>query len=421
MENIVILSCVRTPIGAYGGALKDIPVYRLASLAFKEAVNRIQLDPALIEDVIMGTAYQNGECANGARMAVLDADWPDTIPGVVLDRRCCSGLEAVYYGALKIQSGDADLVLAGGMDSMSQAELYIPGDIKWGLGGKNHEKYGFMPRGHGALAMWGIPLYDRIQRARVMSQPIARYGELSSMMTWAETAAKKEKITREEADRFALRSHQRAVAAQDAGKFAEEIVPVPLGKGKDGQMHYLNADEGPRRDTTLERLAKLRPVYEGGVCTAGNSSSENDGAAAVILASEKKAKALGLKPLAYYRACAVAATDPTLTYPAVPASVNKALQKVGITIDQVDLIEIQEAFAVQALADARLSGLSDEAIEAKVNVNGSGISLGHPIGATGAMRLTTLIHEMVRRDCRFGLETICGGGGQGICLIVERK
>jgi len=421
MENVVILSCVRTPIGAYGGALKDIPVYRLASLAFKEAVNRIQLDPALIEDVIMGTAYQNGECANGARMAVLDADWPDTIPGVVLDRRCCSGLEAVYYGALKIQTGDADLVLAGGMDSMSQAELYIPGDIKWGLGGKNHEKYGFMPRGHGALAMWGIPLYDRIQRARVMSQPIARYGELSSMMTWAETAAKKEKITREEADRFALRSHQRAVAAQDAGKFAEEIVPVPLGKGKDGQMHYLTADEGPRRDTTLERLAKLRPVYEGGVCTAGNSSSENDGAAAVILASEKKAKALGLKPLAYYRACAVAATDPTLTYPAVPASVNKALQKVGITIDQVDLIEIQEAFAVQALADARLSGLSDEAIEAKVNVNGSGISLGHPIGATGAMRLTTLIHEMVRRDCRFGLETICGGGGQGICLIVERK
>jgi len=421
MENVVILSCVRTPIGSYGGALKNIPVYRLGSLVLKEAIKRANIDPALVEDVIMGTAYQNGECANGARMAVLDADWPDTVPGVVLDRRCCSGLESIYYGALKIQTGDADLVIAGGMDSMSQCELYIPGDIKWGLGGKNHEKYGFMPRGHGALAMWGIPFYDRIQRARVMSQPIARYGELSSMMTWAEAAAKKENITREEADRWAFRSHQRAIAAQDAGKFAQEIVPIPLGKGKDGQALFFNTDEGPRRDTTLERLAKLRSVYEGGVCTAGNSSSENDGAAVVVLASEKKAKAIGAKPLAYYRSCAVAATDPTLTYPAVPASVQKALQKISITIDQIDLIEVQEAFAVQALADAKLSGLNDQAMDAKVNVNGSGISLGHPIGATGTMRLTTLINEMTRRDSRYGLETICGGGGQGICMIIERK
>jgi len=421
MENVVILSCVRTPIGSYGGALKDIPVYRLGSLVLKEAIKRANIDPALVEDVIMGTAYQNGECANGARMAVLDADWPDTVPGVVLDRRCCSGLESIYYGALKIQTGDADLVIAGGMDSMSQCELYIPGDIKWGLGGKNHEKYGFMPRGHGALAMWGIPFYDRIQRARVMSQPIARYGELSSMMTWAEAAAKKENITREEADRWAFRSHQRAIAAQDAGKFAQEIVPIPLGKGKDGQPLFFNTDEGPRRDTTLERLAKLRPVYQDGVCTAGNSSSENDGAAVVVLASEKKAKAIGAKPLAYYRSCAVAATDPTLTYPAVPASVQKALQKISITINQIDLIEVQEAFAVQALADAKLSGLNDEAMDAKVNVNGSGISLGHPIGATGTMRLTTLINEMTRKDSRYGLETICGGGGQGICMIIERK
>jgi acetyl-CoA C-acetyltransferase len=421
MENVVILSCVRTPIGSYGGSLKDVPVYRLGSLVLKEAVKRANIDPALIEDVIMGTAYQNGECANGARMAILDADWPDTVPGVVLDRRCCSGLESIYYGALKIQTGDADIVIAGGMDSMSQGELYIPGDIKWGLGGKSHEKYGFMPRGHGALAMWGIPFYDRIQRARVMSQPVARYGELSSMMTWAEAAAKKEKITREEADRWAFRSHQRAIAAQDAGKFAQEIVPVSLGKGKDGQPLFFDTDEGPRRDTTLERLAKLRPVYQDGVCTAGNSSSENDGAAVVVLASEKKAKAIGAKPLAYYRSCAVAATDPTLTYPAVPASVQKALQKVGITIDQIDLVEVQEAFAVQALADARLSGLNDEAMDAKVNVNGSGISLGHPIGATGTMRLTNLINEMARRDSRYGLETICGGGGQGICMIIERK
>jgi acetyl-CoA C-acetyltransferase len=323
---------------------------------------------------------------------------------------------------MKIQTGNAELVIAGGMESMSQGELYVPGDIKWGLGGKNHEKYGFMPRGHGALAMWGIPFYDRIQRGRVMSQPIARYGELSSMMTWAETAAKREKISREEVDRWALRSHHRAIAAQDAGKFADEIVPVPTGiDKKSGETVYLKTDEGPRRETTLERLAKLKPVYQDGICTAGNSSSENDGAAVVVMASEKKAKELGIKPLAYFRSCAVAATDPTLTYPAVPEAVAKALKKINATIDQMDLIEVQEAFAVQCLADARLSGLSDEQMEVKVNVNGSGISLGHPIGATGTMRLTTLINEMVRTNKRFGLETICGGGGQGICVIIERK
>lgn len=421
MEKVVIIGFARTPIGGYGGSLKNIPVYRLGSLVLKEAAKRANVEPHMVEDVIMGTAYQNGECANGARMAVLDAGWPDTVPGVVLDRRCCSGVESIFYGVLKIQTGNADIVIAGGMDSMSQGELYIPGEIKWGLGGKKHEKYGFMPRGHGALAMWGIPLYDRIQRARVMSQPIERYGELSSMISWAEAAAKKENITRDEADRWACRSHQKAIAAQDAGKFAEEIVPVPIGKGKEGETILFSADEGPRRDATLEKLAKLRPVYPDGVCTAGNSSSENDGAAAIVLASEKKAKELSVTPLAYFRSCAVAATDPILTYPAVPASVEKALQKAGINIDQVDLIEIQEAFAVQALADARLSGIKDEEMDAMVNVNGSGISLGHPIGATGTMRLITLISEMKRRNSRFGLETICGGGGQGICIIVERK
>jgi acetyl-CoA C-acetyltransferase len=276
-----------------------------------------------------------------------------------------------------------------------------------------------MPKGHGALSMWGIPLYDRIQRARVMSQPIGRYGELSSMMSWAEEAARRERISREEADSWAIRSHQRAIAAWDAGKFGDEIVPVPVADGK-GRETSFGMDQGPRRDTTLEKIAKLKPVYPNGVCTAGNSSSENDGAAAVILAAESTAWKLGIEPLAYYRSCAVAATDPTLTYPAVPAAVEKALKKVGLSIDAIDLIEIQEAFAVQCLADARMSGIGEEALEAKVNVNGSGISLGHPIGATGTIRLVTLLHEMKRRKVRRGLETICGGGGQGICLIVER-
>ena len=416
----MILSGVRTAIGGYGGSLRDVPVYRLGGIVLVEAAKRAKVDPAAIDDVIMGSSYQNGECANGARMAVLDAGWPDSVPGVVLDRRCCSGLDAVFFGAMKIQTGNADIVVAGGMDSMSQAELYIPGDIKWGLGGRKHEKYGFMPKGHGALALWGIPFYDRIQRARVMSQPVGRYGELSSMMTWAEVAAKREGIKREEADRWAIRSHQRAIAAWEAGKFVEEIVPVPVPGGKGGLV-YFAIDEGPRRDTTLEKIAKLKPVYPDGICTAANSSSENDGAAVVILASERKAKELGVEPLVYFRSCAIAATDPTVTYPAVPHAVGKALKKSAISIRDVDLIEVQEAFAVQCLADAKMCGLSGEEIESKVNVNGSGISLGHPIGATGTMRLVTLLHEMKRRGVRWGLETICGGGGQGICMIVERN
>ena len=420
MEKVVIVSAVRTPIGGYGGTLRDIPVFRLGSIVLNEVVRRAKVEPARVDDVIMGQSYQNGECANSARMALLDAGWPEEVPGVTIDRRCCSGLDAIFFGAMKIETGNADIVVAGGLDSMSQAELYIPGDIKWGLGGKKAEKWGFMPRGHGALSMWGIPLYDRIQRARVMSQPLDRYGELNSMMTWAETAAKKENISREEADNWALRSHQRAIAAIDQGKFSQEIVPVPIPQRK-GESAIFDTDETPRRDTTIEKLAKLRPVYPDGVCTAGNTSTENDGAAAVLLMSETKAREQGLKPLAYFRVCCVAGSDPTLTYPAVPASVNKALNRVGVKIDEVDLIEIQEAFAVQALADARLMEIKQVDFDRKINVNGSGISLGHPIAATGAMRLVTLLHEMKRQDVRYGLETICGGGGQGICAIMERR
>jgi acetyl-CoA C-acetyltransferase len=398
--------------------LRNIPVYKFTSLVLNEVVKRAQVESARVDDVIMGQSYQNGECANGARMALLEAGWPHEITGVTIDRRCCSGLDAIFFGVMKIQTGNADIVVAGGMDSMSRAELYIPGEIKWGLGGETDKKWGLMPRGHGALSMWGIPLYDRIQRARVMSQPIDRYGELNSMMSWAETAAKKEHISRQEADEWALQSHEKAIRAIDSGKFNEEIVSVPIPQKKGG-AEIFDTDETPRRGTTLEKLAKLRPIYPDGICTAGNSSTENDGAAAVVLMSETKAKELGLEPMAYFKSCAVAGTDPTLTYPSVPASVNKALQKAGINIDQVDLIEIQEAFAVQTLADARMMGIKQEDFDKKINVNGSGISLGHPIGATGAMRLVTLIHEMKRRGSRCGLETICGGGGQGICAIVE--
>jgi len=419
VENVVIVSGARTPIGAYGGALRDLHVAGFTALVFNEVIGRAGIEPGQVDDVIMGQSYQNGECANGARVAVLTAGWPDTVPGVTLDRRCCSGLDAVFWAAMKIQTGNAEIIVAGGMDSMSQAELYVPGEIKWGLGGKKDEKWGFMPKGHGALSMWGIPFFDRIQRARVMSQPIDRYGELNSMIAWAEAAAKKEEISRQEADEWSLRSHRRALAAWDGGAFRNEIVPIPILQKK-GEAVLFEKDETPRAGTTLEQLARLPTIYPNGVCTAGNSSTENDGAAVLVLMSERMAKQLGAEPMACFRSCATSASDPMLTYPAVPSSTDKALKKANLTIDQIDLFEIQEAFAVQALADARLMGIRHEDFDEKVNVNGSGISLGHPIGATGAMRLVTLLHEMKRRGSRFGLETICGGGGLGITAVFER-
>lgn len=420
MEPVVIVSACRTPIGRYGGSLKNVSVGELGAVALNGAVERAGIDPARVQEVAAGQAYQNGECANAARFALLAAGWPDHVPGITMDRRCCSGLDAILYGVMKIQTGNAEIVVAGGLDSMSQAELYLPGDIKWGLGGRVDPKWGFMPNGHGAMGMWGLPFYDRIQRARPMSQPISRYGELNSMMSWAENAAKAEGITRQAADEWSVRSHARAVAAWEAGIFAQEVVPVPLPAGKKGQPASLDQDETPRPGTTLDKLASLKPVYKDGVCTAGNSSSENDGASFLVLMSESQAKALGKTPLARFVSSGHAACDPTLTYPAVPASVNQALGKAGLTIGDIDLFEIQEAFAVQMLADAKLMGIAPEDYDRKINVNGSGISLGHPIGATGGMRLTTLLHQMQRQQARYGLITICGGGGQGIAAVFER-
>ena len=420
MKEVVIVSGVRTPIGAYCGMLRNVPVEKLAAIVLQEAVRRANVEPDEIDEVILGQSYANGETPNLARLALLEVGWPVEIPGFTLDRRCCSGLQSVWSAAMEIQTGNAGIVVAGGAESMSRSEFYIPGEfIKWGVGGDTDPKWGFSPKHHGSLSLWGLPFYDRIQRGRPRHQPIERFGELNSMMTWAETAARKEGISREEADQWALGSHQKAIRAADAGRFAEEIVPVKV-KRKGGEI-LLDRDETPRRETTREQLAKLRAVYPDGICTAGNSSSENDGAAALVMTTPDVAERYDVKSQVYLRAFGVAATDPTLTYPAVPAAVNRALQRAGLTIDAMDLIEIQEAFAAQTLADAKLMGLSATDLEQKVNVNGSGISLGHPIGATGSVRLVTLIHEMSRRDARYGLVTICGGGGLGICVIVERK
>ena len=413
MKEVVIVSGVRTPVGSYMGALKEVPAYDLAATVLDEAIRRVKIDPTKVDEVILGQAYQNGEYVNIARMALLKAGWPDSIPGVVMDRRCCTGLDVVCFAAMKVQSGNADIVVAGGVESMSTAEFYIPGDIKWGIGGKKG-----MPRGHGDLSLWGIPFYDRIQRARVMSQPEERYGILPSMMSWAETAAKEEGISREECDRWSLASHQKACAAIKAGKFKEEIVPIRVSRGK-GDVVVVDQDEGPRPDTSLEKLSQLKPVL-GGVCTAGNSSSENDGAAAVVVTSEEKAKELGLEPLGKLRSFAVVGDDPRRTYRTVPKAADRALQKADLTIDQVDLIEIQEAFAAQVLADLKEMGITEKDYH-KINVNGSGISLGHPIACTGTRVLVTLLNEMKRRKVRFGLECICGGGGLGIAAIFERS
>lgn len=413
MRDAVIISAVRTPVGRYMGALKEVPAYDLAALVLNEVVKRGKIDPADVDEVILGQSYQNGEYVNVARMALLKAGWPDSIPGIVLDRRCCTGLDAICFAAMKIQTGNANIIVAGGVESMSTAEFYIPGEIKWGIGGKKG-----MPKGHGDLSIWGIPFYDRIQRARVMSQPEKRYGILPSMMSWAETAAKEEGLSREECDQWSLSSHQKACAAMKMGKFKEEIVPVMIPGGK-GDAVIVDQDEGPRVDTTLEKLTQLPPVL-GGVCTAGNSSSENDGAAAVVITSGEMAQELKIEPLGKLISFAVIGDDPTRTYKTIPKAVNKALERADLTLDQMDLIEIQEAFAAQVLADLKEMGITKKDYH-KINVNGSGISLGHPIACTGTRVLVTLMNEMKRRKARYGLECICGGGGLGIAAIFERN
>jgi len=411
-RQAVIVSGVRTPVGRYMGSLKDVPAYDLAALVLNEAVKRIGLNPYQVDEVVMGQSYQNGEYVNIGRMALLTAGWPESIPGVTLDRRCCTGLEVVRVAAMTVASGQADTVVAGGVESMSSAEFYLSGEMKWGLGGQKG-----MPRGHGDLSISGIPFYDRIQRARVMSQPINRYGVLPSMMTWAETAAKEYNITREDCDRWALLSHTRAYQAIEDGKFLEETVAVSLPQAK-GQTILFSQDETPRRDTTLEKLAALKPVL-GGVCTAGNSSSESDGAAAVVIMSEQKARERGLEVLARPVSFGLAGTDPKRTYKAVPVAVSRALERAGLTLNQIPLIEVQEAFASQVLADLIEMELNHEDYH-RVNVNGSGISLGHPIACTGVRVLVSLIHEMRRRAVPSGLECICGGGGLGIATVLQR-
>jgi len=402
MPDTVICAPVRTAVGRYGGVFKDVQATALGAAVISAVVKRAGVDPGLIDDVIFGQCYPNGEAPALGRVAALDAGLPVEVPGVQLDRRCGSGLQAVIWAVMQVQTGASDVVLAGGAESMSQVEFYSP-SVRWGPGGEQ------------------IVFHDRLGRARVTAGGI-HHPVPGGMLETAENLRREYRITRAEQDEFALRSHQRAVAAQEAGRFDDEIVPVEFTDRR-GASTAVDRDEHPRADTSLESLARLRPVLRRqdpeATVTAGNASGQNDGAAACLVTTRAIADQLGLTPMARLVSWAVAGVPPrTMGIGPVPA-VAKALGRAGIELRDVDLIELNEAFAAQVLACTREWKFASSDFD-RLNVNGSGISLGHPVGATGGRILATLLHELTRREQRYGLETMCIGGGQGLAALFER-
>jgi 3-oxoadipyl-CoA thiolase len=394
----VIVEAVRTPVGKYGGVLKDVRPDDLSAFVLKKLVERTNLDPRLVDDVLWGCANQAGEDnRNVGRMAVLLAGFPHSVPAATINRLCGSSLDAVNQAARAIWSGDYGFVIAGGVESMSRAPYTVPKNVS-------------------GQALYGnLTAYDTALGWRFPNPAMEKMFPLESMGETAENINEKWKIARTEQDAFALQSHQRAVNAARAGKFRDEIVLVNVPAQK-GQNRSVEEDEGPRPDTSLERLAQLKPAFrQGGSVTAGNSSSLNDGAAALLLMNEEKAKELGYEPIVRIVSTGVAGVDPrTMGIGPVPAT-HMALKKAGLSLKDIGLIELNEAFAVQSLAVLRELGASQEI----VNVNGGAIALGHPLGCTGARIMTTLIHEMKRRQTHLGLATMCIGVGQGISTIVE--
>jgi acetyl-CoA C-acetyltransferase len=397
MREVVVCSPVRTPVGRFGGALREAGAAELAATVIRALVGRTGIDTAEIDDVILGQCYPNGEAPAIGRVAALDAGLPVEVGGAQVDRRCGSGLQAVINAVMQVAAGASDAVIAGGTESMSGVEYYADG-LRWGRPGPE------------------IKLTDRLARARVTAggrhHPVP-----GGMLETAENVREQYAIGRDEQDALALRSHRRAVAAQEEGRFADEIVPVEVRDRKSVQV--VDRDEHPRADTTLERLGGLKPVMRvgGATVTAGNSSGQNDGAAACLVTTREKADALGLTPQARLVSWAVAGVPPHLMGLGPVPATERALRRAGLSLDDMDLIELNEAFAAQVLGVLREWKLSDLD---RLNVNGSGISLGHPVGATGARILTTLLHELRRREARYGLETMCIGGGQGLAAVFER-
>ncbi len=402
MTDAVIINAVRTPIGAHGGALKDVRPDDLAAIVIREVLQRSDVDPALVEEVFFGCANQAGEDnRNVARMAALLAGLPTSVAAVTFNRLCASSLSAINAAARAIKVGEGEVYLAGGVESMSRAPWSVP---------KSERAF---PSGN--QTMWDTTIGWRYPNARLKEM----YGT-DSMGETAENIYEEMPISREEQDAFAFQSHQRALAAIDSGMSAEEIVPVEVAQRK-GDPLVVEVDERPRRDTSLEALAKLRPAFRSnGTVTAGNASGINDGAAAVLIMSSDKAKELGLKPWARIVASAAAGVEPrTMGYGPVPAT-RKALARAGIEMDAIGLIELNEAFAVQSLAVMKELGLREEI----TNVNGGAIALGHPLGCTGARIVGTLLHEMRRRAPKedrpyYGLATLCVGVGQGEATLFE--
>jgi acetyl-CoA C-acetyltransferase len=392
MEDVVIVGAARTPIGTFGGAFKDVPAPELGAVAIRAALERAGVEPAAVDEVIVGNVLQAGAGMNPARQAAMAADLPVSVPAMTINKVCGSGLKAVALAAQAICLGDAEIVVAGGMESMSRAPYLL-----------EKARYGYR-MGDGKLV--DSLIHDGLWCV---------FGDCHMGIT-AENVAREYEIGRDQQDRFAAESQARAARAVESGAFDAEIAPVPVPAGR-GETQLVMRDEHPRPGTTAERLAGLRPAFLGeGTVTAGNASGINDGAAALVVTSARKARELGLKPLATIRAYAAAGVEPrVMGLGPIPAT-RRALDRAGLALDDLDLYEVNEAFAAQSLAVAHELGLDPE----RLNVHGGAIALGHPIGASGARILVTLLYELARRDAHRGLATLCIGGGQGFAMIVER-
>jgi acetyl-CoA C-acetyltransferase len=397
MRRAAIVSPVRTGVGRFLGALQTLPAEQLAAQAIRAVVERSRIDPARVDDVVFAQGYPNAEAPCIGRWAALAADLPLDVPGMQLDRRCGGGLQAVATAAMMVQSGAADVVIAGGAESMSNVEYYTTAL-------------------RGGARAGSVTLHDRLDRGRERSQPAERFGRISGMIETAENLAREYQITREDADAYAAESQERAARAWAEGRFADELVPIDVPQPR-GEPVRFAVDEGVRGDTTASSLAKLKPIMKDGIVTAGNASQQNDAAAACLVVAEDKLAELGLTPMATFVGWAASGCHPaTMGIGPVPA-VKRLFARTGLGWDDIDLVELNEAFACQVLAVLKGWDWHDRS---RLNVNGSGISLGHPIGATGVRILATLLHELARRKGRYGLETMCIGGGQGIAAIVER-
>lgn len=390
MRNVVIVAACRTPIGTIGGQFKTLTSLDLSIPVMQNLVKRSGIHPEMIDDVIWGCNYQRTYKENNlARVAAVKAGLPVTVPGITIHRNCTSSMSSIQFGFYQIMAGEANCIMAGGADSMSTAPHMV-------FNARYGQKYGHMELRD---SMW---------------DSLTNLGVGPSMGMTAENVADEYHVTREDMDAFALRSQQRAVAAMDAGKFKEEIIPITV-PGKKGDVIY-DTDEYPRRDASLEKLAKLKPTFkEGGRVTAGNASGMNDAASGVLLMDEETARQVGAPILARIVSVATTGVRPEVMGIGPISSSQKALKKAGLAIDDIDLFEINEAFAAQCIACARELGIDEE----KLNVNGSGISLGHPVGATGSRLVVTLLYELKRRHAKYGLASLCAGGGMGTTVIIE--